>query len=95
MTSVSPFMPANTPHGNPTHSGKRAAQAMATWLVVRRNKEVIKMSNIKETATRPEVSPLAGKDLQLAKQQIEMEAGQAMLRETAKTFKAQKEQIDL
>ncbi len=52
------------------------------------------MSNIKETATRPEVSPLAGKDLQLAKQQIEMEAGQAMLRETAKTFKAQKEQIE-
>lgn len=52
------------------------------------------MSNIKETATRPEVPPLAGKDLQLAKQQIEMEAGQAMLRETAKTFKAQKEQME-
>ena len=40
------------------------------------------------------MSPLAGKDVQLAKQQIEMEAGQAMLRETAKTFKAQKEQIE-
>lgn len=52
------------------------------------------MSNIKETSTRPEVSPLAGKDIQLAKQQMELQAGQTVIRETAKALKEQNKQIE-
>ena len=50
------------------------------------------MSKIKDTATRPEVSPLAGKDVQLAKQQMEMKAGQTIIRETARAIREQREQ---
>ena len=52
------------------------------------------MSDIKETSTRPEVSPLAGKDIQLAKQQVELQAGQTVIRETAKALKEQNKQIE-
>lgn len=56
------------------------------------NQEENEMSKIKDTATRPEVSPLAGKDVQLTKQQMEMKAGQTIIRETARAIKEQREQ---
>lgn len=50
------------------------------------------MSKIMETATRPEVTPNIENDIQLAKQQMEMQAGQALIRETARTITELKEQ---